>query len=185
MKERYCPEDTTWTIRQGSALDAEFIKGLGTFDVVYSWGVLHHTGAMWQALENAIVPVAVGGSLCIAIYNDQGLASRFWKVVKKTYVRSPKPIRFLLVSVFAAYFKTRSLVASWVKPKPPKPERARGMSAWYDLIDWVGGYPFEVAKPEEIVKFYRQRGFNVERMETCGTGLGCNEFVFRKDAVCS
>jgi 2-polyprenyl-6-hydroxyphenyl methylase/3-demethylubiquinone-9 3-methyltransferase len=52
------------------------------------------------------------------------------------------------------------------------------MSVWYDLVDWVGGYPFEVAKPEEVFDFYRKRGFELSRLKTSGGGLGCNEFVF-------
>ena len=54
----------------------------------------------------------------------------------------------------------------------------RGMSYWHDLIDWIGGYPFEVAKPEQVFEFMRLRGFQLERLKTCGGGLGCNEFVF-------
>jgi len=54
------------------------------------------------------------------------------------------------------------------------------MSRYYDMIDWVGGYPFEVAKPEEIFDFYRKRGFALEKLKTCGGGLGCNHFVFRR-----
>lgn len=52
------------------------------------------------------------------------------------------------------------------------------MSHWHDWIDWVGGYPFEVAKPELIFDFYRDRGFTLHNMTTCGGGGGCNEFVF-------
>ena len=56
----------------------------------------------------------------------------------------------------------------------------RGMSRWHDLVDWVGGYPFEVARPEQVLDFLRPRGFELERLRTCGGGLGCNQFVFRR-----
>ena len=56
----------------------------------------------------------------------------------------------------------------------------RGMSPWHNMVDWVGGYPFEVAKPEAILDFYRPRGFTLARLKTCGGGLGCNEFVFER-----
>lgn len=59
-------------------------------------------------------------------------------------------------------------------------KKNRGMSVWHDLVDWVGGYPFEVAKPEEIFDFYRTKGFTLVRLKTCGGGLGCNEYVFIK-----
>lgn len=56
----------------------------------------------------------------------------------------------------------------------------RGMSPWRDVVDWVGGYPFEVAKPEYIFNFYRDKGFHLNSLVTCAGGLGCNEFVFSK-----
>ena len=65
------------------------MERLGVFDVVYSWGVLHHTGAMWRALEHAALPVAPGGKLFVALYNDQGLQSRIWKRIKRTYCSGP------------------------------------------------------------------------------------------------
>ncbi len=183
LKARYHTADDGWTIRQGSALDPEFLRSLGSFDLVYSWGVLHHTGSMWQALGNAVIPVSSGGQLCVAIYNDQGVASRIWTVIKKTYMHSPKVIQLLLVFVIGIYFKLRTAIGRLLKFKNPfsSPTRERGMSDWYDLVDWVGGYPFEVAKPEAVVDFYRRKGLILERLTTCGGGLGCNEFVFKLD----
>src|SRR6266581_1673368 len=79
LKDRYFPDDPDWTIEQGSVLDEDYIRALGQFDVVYSWGVLHHTGNMWQALQNVSTKVHPGGRLALAIYNDQGTASRRWR----------------------------------------------------------------------------------------------------------
>ena len=85
LRRRYFPGDTQWNIAEGSALDTAYLSRLGRFDVVYSWGVLHHTGAMWQALDNAAWLVAPNGKLFIAIYNDQGKISDRWRAVKRTY----------------------------------------------------------------------------------------------------
>jgi len=185
LKRRYFPDDARWTVEQGSVLDQAFLARLGTFDIVYSWGVLHHTGAMWQALENVGPLVAIGGQLFIAIYNDQGWASDLWKAVKRTYVSAPafvKPAITLLS--FARLWGPTMLrdiclghpLRSW-RTYADQP-RARGMHPWRDVVDWVGGYPFEVARPNEVVDFYRHRGLEVQRTSTCGRGLGCNEFVF-------
>ncbi len=181
LRERYLPGDTSWTIEAGSALDPGYLDALGRFDVVYSWGVLHHTGDMWRALEFAIRPVAPGGTLLVAIYNDQGGASRRWRRIKQIYQRGPSPVRLALVSGIGAFFWLRSALIRLVRLKNPLARQngpRRGMATWYDLVDWVGGYPFEVARPEEIVDFYHDRGLTLVRLRTVGPGHGCNEYVF-------
>ena len=185
VKHRYFSDDPHWTVEPGSALDTDYVTSLGKFDVVYSWGVLHHTGDMWKALANAALPVASGGKLFIAIYNDQGTASRRWTKVKKLYNELPQNMRFLVVWPSFWVLNWRSLVKDSLRLQPFKSIRdydknARGMSFWRDLVDWVGGYPFEVATPEKIFDFYRERGFLLRRLRTCGGSLGCNEFVFQK-----
>jgi 2-polyprenyl-6-hydroxyphenyl methylase/3-demethylubiquinone-9 3-methyltransferase len=184
LRRRYFPEDSDWKVEQGSALDEEYLRSLGEFGVVYSWGVLHHTGKMWAALENAAIPVARGGKLFIAIYNDQGTASRRWTRVKRLYNELPRGLRFLVTWPAFWVLNWRHVVKDLVKLRPFYTLRnygkERGMSFWRDHIDWVGGYPFEVAKPEQIFDFYRKRGFRLARLRTCGGSLGCNEFVFER-----
>jgi SAM-dependent methyltransferase len=184
LRRRYFPEDPEWIVESGSALDEAYIRSLGRFEVVYSWGVLHHTGQMWAALANAAIPVAEGGRLFIAIYNDQGTPSRRWTKVKRAYNKLPKPLRFLVVwpSFWVLYWRPLTKDVLHLRPFQTIRDygKHRGMSLWRDLIDWVGGYPFEVAKPEEIFDFYRARGFALLRLRTCAGTLGCNEFVFEK-----
>jgi SAM-dependent methyltransferase len=184
LRRRFFPEDPSWTIQEGSALDQEYLCTLGRFDVVYSWGVLHHTGNMWQALGNVAGLVREGGKLFLAIYNDQGTVSRRWLWIKKTYNRLPGYLRFLVVVPVAVHLHWRPTAKDFLRLRPfaswQSAGRVRGMSAWRDLIDWVGGYPFEVAKPEAIFDFYRVRGFVLTRLYTDGGSLGCNEFVFLK-----
>jgi 2-polyprenyl-6-hydroxyphenyl methylase/3-demethylubiquinone-9 3-methyltransferase len=158
------------------------------FDIVYSWGVLHHTGQMWLALEHAGRLVDEGGKLFIAIYNDQGTASQRWRSLKNAYNRLPKSLRPpVLWAVFVQQY-WRPIVKDLVLLRPFQTFRVysglRGMSPWRDLVDWVGGYPFEVAKPEAIFDFYRTRGFRLEKLTTCND-LGCNEFIFLRSTVTS
>lgn len=175
-------DDPNWVVTEGSALDGEFLASLGEFDLVYSWGVLHHTGSMWEAMSNAVGRVGPNGRLFISIYNDQGIASRMWARLKKKYVESGDARRRVIVESANAYFAARHLagrslvligLGSGSRSSP-----GRGMDRRRDLVDWVGGYPFEVAKPEEVFEFVRNRGFELERLKTCAGGLSCNEFVF-------
>ncbi len=181
LKTRYYAQDDAWKVEAGSVLDKAFLDSLPKFDIVYSWGVLHHTGQMWEALDNAGRRVKDGGLLFIAIYNDQGGASKRWLRVKRSYNRLPALLRPpILWAVFIQSY-WRRMLKDFLTFQPFKTFRnyagLRGMSPWRDLVDWVGGYPFEVAKPEEIFDFYRERGFRLERLTTCND-LGCNEFVF-------
>lgn len=184
LKKRYSPNIDKWVIEQGSVLDKEYLKGLPSFDVVYSWGVLHHTGAIWQAMGNLAEKVGEGGYLFISIYNDQGRASRFWAGIKQLYNRLPKVLRWPLLIICFIWFWVPRSIYDLLRGQPFKGWRDygknRGMSPWHDVVDWVGGYPFEVAKPEEVFEFLSQRGFVLKKLLTMGGGHGCNQFVFLK-----
>ena len=184
LKRRYYPDDPDWIVEQGSALDKNYLQTLGQWDIVYSWGVLHHTGAMWQALENVSPLVRQDGTLFIAIYSYQRVMTPVWTWIKRAYNRLPKRLRWLVLGPALILLWGPRTIYDLLRGKPFHTWRhyaedsVRGMSAWRDLVDWVGGYPFEVAKPEEIFRFYRDREFVLRNMVTCGGGLGCNEFVF-------
>ena len=188
LRRRYAP-DSDWTIELGSILDPEYVGGLGRFDVVYAWGVLHHTGNMWNAITSATTLVRPGGQLYISIHNDQGRESRAWLRVKRRYHRSGRAGRAMLVGLTALYLGRHGPVSTLGRiartgNRPDKATpRARGMSRRHDLIDWVGGYPFEVARPEEVFRFVRERGFELTHLTTCGGGLGCNEYVFQRTGI--
>jgi SAM-dependent methyltransferase len=184
LRRRYFQQAGNWTIEQGSVLDAEYMNRLGKFDVVYSWGVLHHTGNMWLALENAIRPVAPNGRLFIALYNEQDLYSKVWTTVKRRYSSSIW-WRVPIIAVCGSFLSIRGLAKDLILLKNPlkrytEYKKSRGMSYFTDLLDWLGGYPFEVAKPEAVFEFFRNRGFEMVKLHTVGGGLGCNEFVFVK-----
>jgi 2-polyprenyl-3-methyl-5-hydroxy-6-metoxy-1,4-benzoquinol methylase len=185
LKRRYCENDSAWTIEEGSVLDAEYVRSLGNFDVVYSWGVLHHTGAMWRALDNAQIAVRRGGRLFIAIYNDTGSQSARWRLIKRTYNKLPRYLKVPFAVATVAPGEAKAALRALLRLRPQeyvqswtRYDHSRGMSHWHDIIDWVGGYPYEVASPEEIFDFYRAKGFGLTKMKCGGVGLGCNEYVF-------
>ncbi len=184
LRRRYFANDNLWRVETGSVLDADFLARLGQFDIVYSWGVLHHTGEMWQALANVAPLVRPGGQLFVAIYNDQGKISHRWTVVKRMYNQFPPALRFLVLWPAFLSLWWRRLLKDLLTGQPTRSFKTyrgfRGMSPWHDVVDWVGGYPFEVARPEQIFDFYRNLGFTLQRLRTEGGSLGCNEFVFHR-----
>lgn len=179
LRSRYMPNDQHWIIQQGSVLDEAFLTSLGSFDVVYAWGVLHHTGNMWAALANAASLVKKNGTLFIAIYNDQGRRSRRWKQVKKFYC-SGLLGKSIISSIFLPYFFFRALLSCILRRDNVFAgyRKNRGMSITHDWFDWLGGLPFEVATVEEDFRFFRDRGFVLQNIKTANGGLGNNQFVF-------
>ena len=177
LKRRYFELDDEWQVQTGSVLDQTYLHGLGKFDIVYSWGVLHHTGNMWAALANVHENVAGGGKLFIALYNHQPVASKYWMFVKRTYnkYRISRPL-FILLHAF--YPTLPSVVLRHIQNR----KYPRGMSVWYDLLDWLGGYPFEVSTPGQVFDFYKKKGYLLTILGTVGGRMGCNEFVFQRDS---
>lgn len=134
LRERYFPGDPFWVVEEGSVLDAGYLKSLGEFDVVYAWGVLHHTGAMWQALDNVAMSVTPGGRLVIAIYNDQGRASRYWALTKQVYNWLPWALKPLILLPAFVRLWGPTLLRDLVRARPLHAWRGyasvRGMSPW-------------------------------------------------------
>jgi len=189
LQRRFFSDDEAWRIEHGSALDERYLESLGTFDIVYSWGVLHHTGRMWDAIAAVSQRVAPDGQLVLSLYNDQGGASRRWRMIKRLYNSVPRAIQFLIVLAVGLWTETKQALIRLIRLQNPLPfqdwsrrREERGMSFWHDLVDWVGGYPFEVARPEEVFHFLRDRDFTLTELTTQGCGYGCNEYVFRRRA---
>ena len=175
-----------WQIQQGSILDPQLLSSLGQFDIVYSWGVLHHTGQMWDAIQNSAGLVKRGGFYYIAIYNtvDGILGSRFWLKIKKFYNRSPQFVQWLLVNIYCLALIVRCLLnfqnpLSFIRNY----KSLRGMSFKTDAVDWVGGYPYEFASIEEIFRFMKSNfpKFTLVNVKSTNN-FGNNWFLFRNDA---
>jgi SAM-dependent methyltransferase len=186
----------SWKVLQGSILDKEFTRGLGEFDIVYSWGVLHHTGDMWNAIASAAARVRPEGLLYIAIYNRAdgiGLysdgrlgSSRTWERAKRLYNRLPSWTRPVVdysaaAGMIAAYIATGKNPVTQIKQH----KGLRGMSWMVDIRDWLGGYPYEYASVGEVFGFVHERfGYTLENL-TSTNSLRCNEYLFRRSATSS
>jgi 2-polyprenyl-3-methyl-5-hydroxy-6-metoxy-1,4-benzoquinol methylase len=187
LKRRYFANDESWHIEKGSVLDRGYLETLGRFDIVYSWGVLHHTGAMWLAIEHAIGRVEDDhGQLFIAIYNDQGWKSRVWWLIKSFYNRLPQFLRPPFVVMMRATTQFLVLIKYTIKLQPMtalapllRDARERGMSAKYDEVDWVGGFPYEFSSFETLQAYLAARGFSLTNARRT-TGWGCNELAVQR-----
>ena len=131
---------------------------------------------MWHALENASKLVKTGGKLFIAIYNDQSFISSYWLFVKKTYNMNFL-FKFLIILIHFPYFILLRSLVRFIKSRKIE----RGMDLFNDMLDWLGGYPFEVAKPKKIIEFLKLRGFSSLKVITVENRQGCNEFVMLKN----
>lgn len=164
--------------RQGSALDAGFVDGLGRFDVVYAWGSLHHTGSMWPAIANAARLVDDGGTFVLALYNRHW-TSPLWTVVKILYNLSP----MLLRRVWDRLLGSLMLIAVWAVTGSSPLRKERGMDFWVDVTDWLGGYPYEYAGVDEVRDRLDAMGFDLLEVRPPRVPTGCNEFVLRRRAA--
>lgn len=171
---------TNWTAEQGSVLDDAYMARLPKYDVVYSWGVLHHTGAVWHAIRNATIPVKPGGLFYIALYAADvqiDPTPQFWLDVKKRYVSSGWLTRRYLDLWYVWRFilgrDPRRLPDFFRRMKEHK--KNRGMNIFTDIRDWLGGWPMEFVYDAEAIKFCEDLGFKLENLKT---GEACSEYLF-------
>jgi SAM-dependent methyltransferase len=185
LRNRFFPNDTNWRVEHGSVLDRSYFCKLGQFDIVYSWGVLHHTGALLDAIDNATERVRPGGTLVLALYRKTALCW-FWTLEKRWYCRaSPaaqRCARSLYIALLRAAFALRRRgFAAYLS----KYHDNRGMDFVHDVHDWLGGYPYESIRPAEVARKLSALGFQKirEKLGPSSIGLfgsGCDEYVYRR-----
>lgn len=169
-----------WNVRRGDVLDDAFIQSLGKWNFVYSWGVLHHTGDVWRAIDNASKTVADNGLFYIALYSaDVEPNPDYWLRIKREYneASSSKKNRMVWWYVWH-HMMNRSIrnLPSFIS-RTIHYRRSRGMSMFVDIRDWLGGWPMQYTRDADVVAFLEKRGFTLENMKT---GQANTEFLFVK-----
>jgi SAM-dependent methyltransferase len=185
LRDRYFAGDSKWKIEQGSILDGEYVRSLGTFDVVYAWGVLHHTGAMRDALGAAACLVAPGGLLAFALYH-RTLMCGLWRLEKRWYSGASLQAQRRARAVYVALLRTAFfLTGRDFQSHVINYHSVRGMDFMHDVHDWMGGYPYESILAPEVDGLMRSLGF--VRVRATGTplttgifGSGCDEYLYRR-----
>jgi hypothetical protein len=134
-------------------LDIDLSNGIGSLEIVRCWGVAHHTGARWAAIESLLPHVSESGTLVLAIYNDQQYISRLWSAIKQIYQRLSSPLKIVWAAMIGLVLLIKRLSITLIA--------------------------FRSRKPEAVFRFMRDRGFALQEIVTV-SGHGCNEFVFRR-----
>jgi cyclopropane fatty-acyl-phospholipid synthase-like methyltransferase len=173
-----------WSIEERSVFDLE--SGAGRYDIVHSWGVLHHTGAMWRAVDRAAAMVADGGVLAIALYRRTPLCG-LWRVEKRFYAHASRGAQVLVRGLFKAGYVT-ALAAAGRNPRRYLATYVsnRGMDWHHDVHDWLGGYPYESVLPSEVEAHLATAGFRLMKVRETHPplaglfGTGCDEFLARR-----
>jgi 2-polyprenyl-6-hydroxyphenyl methylase/3-demethylubiquinone-9 3-methyltransferase len=172
-----------WKITQGSVLDETFMNSLDQADLVYSWGVLHHTGDVWNGLRQACGRVASGGLLYIAIYSADMQVDpppEYWLDIKKRYVAASLWRRRWMELAYLWHFRLNRkpwrllplLLQAW------RYKKSRGMNYMTDVRDWLGGWPMEFCRDADVVSFVTgEFSLKLEKMKT---GEANTEFLFSK-----
>lgn len=185
LRDRYRPGDPDWTVEQGSVLDPDYMRRLGAFDIVYSWGVLHHTGALDAALKAAAACIAPQGLFAFALYRKTRLCWA-WKIEKRWYTQASPAAQRWARSVYTVALRAACLVTGRSYAAYVAEYRSnRGMDFQHDLHDWMGGYPYESIAPAEVETAMRGLGFShlrsVVRPFAIGVfGSGCDEYCYQR-----
>jgi 2-polyprenyl-6-hydroxyphenyl methylase/3-demethylubiquinone-9 3-methyltransferase len=160
----------------------------GTFDVVHSWGVLHHTGDMHRAIETAGRLVAGGGVYVLALYQKTP-SCEFWKREKRFYSSAPPLVQAAVRVTYKGAYLTKVTVTgrnpiAYVRGYGSE----RGMDFHHDVHDWLGGYPYESVDPAELEAELASQGFEAVRSFVVPVrrgvlGTRCDEYVVRRREV--
>jgi 2-polyprenyl-6-hydroxyphenyl methylase/3-demethylubiquinone-9 3-methyltransferase len=183
MLETHAPA-ARWQVREVSVFDLEPAT-VGLFDVVYSWGVLHHTGAMYRALHAAAGLVGPGGQFVFALYRRTPLC-RFWKIEKRWYAGASPAAQARARAVYVRVFKFLNWLGNrrTFKDYVANYGQVRGMDFYHDVHDWLGGWPYESISPAEADRLMEQLGlrqirvFLVPGRATGLLGSGNDEYVY-------
>lgn len=186
LMSRFSPNGP-WQTRVTSVFDLDPARD-GTFDVVHSWGVLHHSGDMWTAVRRAAALVAPGGGLVLALYRRTPLCG-FWTHEKRVYSRAGRSTQAAMRALFKATYAA-GLIASGRNPVSyiQGYKSARGMDWSHDVHDWLGGYPYESVLPDEVRSELESLGFTLVRVFEKPAavkgllGSHCDEFVAVRSA---
>lgn len=173
---------SNWNVGRGDVLDDKFIASLGKWSLVYSWGVLHHTGDVWRAVDNASKTVADGGLFYIALYAaDVQSDPEFWLRIKREYNEASewKRLRMVWWYVWVYIMHRNILLFPRVVYRAARHRLTRGMSMFVDIRDWLGGWPMEFTYDNDVIKFLKDRGFALQNIKT---GEACTEFLFVKQS---
>lgn len=183
LKDQKAGSPDNWKVEQGSVLDSEYMSSIGRFDLVYSWGVLHHTGDLWSAIKHAASVVGDKGFFYIALYSADVFKDpppEYWVEIKKKYINSSKTQQYFMILwyIWKFHMKYNPIRLPSIILQAVKYKHSRGMNYITDIKDWLGGWPIEFSHDEDVIKVLDEDlGFDLVKIKQ---GEANTEYLFRK-----
>jgi len=180
--QAYSGNPKHWVVLHGSILDLDFVNSLEPADIVYAWGVLHHTGDMWKAIENTSLLIKQNGYLYLALYTANIIppSDQFWLDVKQKYNKANQFTKRKMELWYIWEFmlgKNLLNIPQLIKTHFTY-KHSRGMALYTDIVDWLGGWPMEFADIEDVKKFCTEK-LNLSLVKI-KTGQSNTEYCFTK-----
>jgi 2-polyprenyl-6-hydroxyphenyl methylase/3-demethylubiquinone-9 3-methyltransferase len=182
--EQHAPTGARYEVQEVSVFDLpEATKE--QFDIVYSWGVLHHTGAMYEAITAATKLVAPSGMFAVALYGKTPMCG-VWTRIKRWYSQTSETNQKRTQNLYIKLLKFKyKITRKDFEVMRNNYFNSRGMSFEHDVHDWLGGYPYESITPARAKEHMQKLEFTEVRKFVHDSGIGffgtgCDEFVFKK-----
>jgi len=188
LVKKFCYKKSKYKVFQADILNIDSLSGLNKrkFDIVYSWGVLHHTGSMFEAIISTTKFLKDNGILVLGLYVKTKLCN-FWYYEKKIFnkykfLQPLIKLPFLFFLIIGLSLKKRSSPYKIIHDY----KKQRGMSIIFDVNDWLGGFPYESIDDNSLLNFLKLKGFKIVRKFNTNSRIGffgaaCGEWVLKKN----
>lgn len=129
----------------------------GTFDIVYSLGVLHHTPDCEKAFRHIVPFVRPGGRLCVWVYGTMGLWERFARLYRRVTIRMPPRLLHALCHLAIPWYHVCRLPLIGPVLRVLLPVSRHPNPEWrvLDTFDWYSPRYQSLQSYPEVYRWFR------------------------------